>query len=375
MYWLVSLPLDEPQDRIWSRLQSKTVYESDLAQSYRFELPELRVGTLDALMVLSDDLVKVNSVVEAVVNKLRRQLYDMTAGPSSSSAEREDISVEGLAPATYLERFAWNEAKYPPRRSLKETVDTITETIQKLEDDLKVRGSEYNSQRSQLGQVSRKQTGSLAVKDLGTIVSEKDVINTENLITLFVVVPRHQKKEWLSCYEGITEYIVPRSSKEISEDTDYALFSVTLFRRVVDTFKTEARQKGFQVREYEFNAELQDMQDKSTEKLKKDVESKRGQLEQWSSTAYGEAFSAWIHICAIRLFTESILRYGLPPKFLGCLLKPNPKQSTKLRRMLGSMFGTNGTKQFYDNETSQSSGGVGDTEMFPYVSFTISIDG
>ncbi len=83
--------------------------------------------------------LQVNSVVEAVVNKLRRQLYDMTAGPSSSSAEREDISVEGLAPATYLERFAWNEAKYPPRRSLKETVDTITETIQKLEDDLKVR--------------------------------------------------------------------------------------------------------------------------------------------------------------------------------------------------------------------------------------------
>ncbi len=59
MYWLVSLPLVEAQDRIWSRLQSKTVYEADLSQSYRFELPELRVGTLDSLMVLSDDLVKV----------------------------------------------------------------------------------------------------------------------------------------------------------------------------------------------------------------------------------------------------------------------------------------------------------------------------
>jgi len=55
-----------------------------------------------------------------------------------------------------------------------------------------------------------------------------------------------------------------------------------------------------------------------------------------------QAFSAWIHICAIRLFTESILRYGLPPKFLGCLLKPNPKQTTKLRKLLGSMFGSNG---------------------------------
>jgi hypothetical protein len=82
-------------------------------------------------------MLQVNSVVEAVVNKLRRQLFDMTA--SGSTSEREDISVEGLAPASYLERFVWNEAKYPPRRSLKETVDNIMETIVKLEDDLKVK--------------------------------------------------------------------------------------------------------------------------------------------------------------------------------------------------------------------------------------------
>lgn len=42
------------------------------------------------------------------------------------------------------------------------------------------------------------------------------------------------------------------------------------------------------MREFEFNAELQDMQEKSTEKLRKDVEARRSQLEQWSSTAYGE---------------------------------------------------------------------------------------
>jgi hypothetical protein len=47
--------------------------------------------------------------------------------------------VEGVPPDTYLERFAWNEAKYPPRRPLKETVAAITETAQKLEDELKAR--------------------------------------------------------------------------------------------------------------------------------------------------------------------------------------------------------------------------------------------
>lgn len=51
-----------------------------------------------------------------------------------------------------------------------------------------------------------------------------------------------------------------------------------------------------------------------------------------------QAFSAWIHICAIRLFAESILRYGVPPQFLTALVKPNAKTTTKLRKLLASMF-------------------------------------
>lgn len=192
-----------------------------------------------------------------------------------------------------------------------------------------MRVSEFNQQRSQLAQIARKQTGSLAVRDLGALVAEKDVVSTENLVTVFVVVPRHVKKDWLASYENLTEYVVrsrslphpcsscggvrccslcflsspststwlclrcknvqipallkhmqngttdgqlqlwtlgkssaarlegfqrcnsilqvPRSSKQVQEDNDYALFSVVLFRRVVDTFKSEARNRGFQV--------------------------------------------------------------------------------------------------------------------------------
>lgn len=40
---------------------------------------------------------------------------------------------------------------------------------------------------------------------------------------------------------------VPRSSKLIFEDNDYSLYSVTLFKRVADSFKAAARSKGFQV--------------------------------------------------------------------------------------------------------------------------------
>ena len=48
------------------------------------------------------------------------------------------------------------------------------------------------------------------------------------------------------------------------------------------------------------------------------------------------------HICAIRLFVESILRYGLPPRFLAALLKPKAKAVPKLRKVLASTFGAAG---------------------------------
>ena len=40
---------------------------------------------------------------------------------------------------------------------------------------------------------------------------------------------------------------VPRSARLIQEDNEYALFSFILFRKIVDSFKSEARQKGWQV--------------------------------------------------------------------------------------------------------------------------------
>lgn len=49
------------------------------------------------------------------------------------------VTVAGQRPDQYLESFSWDAAKFPPRRALNETVSAITENVQKLEDDLKVR--------------------------------------------------------------------------------------------------------------------------------------------------------------------------------------------------------------------------------------------
>ena len=79
MHWLVSLPLTGSKDDTWNTLQQLTTYNAPLSTNHKFSIPELRVGTLDSLMVLSDDLVKVNSLLESVVNKIRRQVGAPTA--------------------------------------------------------------------------------------------------------------------------------------------------------------------------------------------------------------------------------------------------------------------------------------------------------
>lgn len=137
MYWLVSLPHGGRAEHAWSRLQEATTYTNDYSANFKFALPEsFRVGTLDSLLALSDDLAKVNAAVEGTVNKVRRQLVELQSGVAPE--DRADVWVEGQTAEGYLQRFAWNEAKYPSRRPLKEIVASIMDTVQKLDDDLKV---------------------------------------------------------------------------------------------------------------------------------------------------------------------------------------------------------------------------------------------
>ena len=55
-------------------------------------------------------------------------MFDMAAAADKA----EEVLVEGASPESYLERFAWDEAKYPPHRPLKETVAAISETVSLL---------------------------------------------------------------------------------------------------------------------------------------------------------------------------------------------------------------------------------------------------
>jgi len=379
-YWLVSLPLlNDSADATWRAVVDKcggaagsggggggetshhrhhhhrrsstaaaatTTTGTSLADLTKFSLPELRVGTLDALLGLSDDLVRVNAAVEGVTNKLRRQLLELSSSQAesgsggvgtllSSGGGGEEASpsatVDGAPPESYLERFSWDAAKHPPRRPLHETAAAIAETAAKMEGDLKARAGEVAALRSALAAANRKASGSLAVRDLAPLLAKAPrgrLVDTENLTTLAVVVPRGAEREWLSSYETLTEFVVPRSggggssaaggataaATPIAEDGDYVLHTVVLFRRVADSYRAAARAKGFQVRDVDMAALVSGAPSTSATNgdastaaasssssanatatasaaaLRSELEAKRMALERWSRAAYGESF-------------------------------------------------------------------------------------
>ncbi|KAH0689960.1 hypothetical protein KY289_017318 [Solanum tuberosum] len=371
-YWVVSLPVQQNSSTtsLWSRLQESISRHSFDTPLYRFNIPNLRVGTLDSLLALSDDLVKSNSFIEGVCSKTRRQIEELerVSGVLSSS-----LTVDGVPVDSYLTRFAWDEAKYPTMSPLKEIVDGIHSQVAKIEDDLKVRVSEYNNVRSQLNAINRKQTGSLAVRDLSNLVKPTDVVTSEHLTTLLAVVSKYSQKDWLSSYETLTTYVVPRSSKMLYEDNEYALYTVTLFNRDADNFKIKARDRGFQIRDFEHNPETQESRKQELEKLMQDQETFRSSLLQWCYTSYGEVFSSWMHFCAVRIFAESILRYGLPPSFLSVVLAPSIKSEKKVRSILESLCDSSNSNFWKADDEGGMAGFGGDTEAHPYVSFTINL--
>ncbi len=96
---------------------------------------------------------------------------------------------------------------------------------------------------------------------------------------------------------------------------------MTLFSRVADEFSNKAREKRFVVRDFKWNA------DELLNEKKAAQGAVQAEREQWTTLVrllkanFGELYSCLMHIKCIRIFVESILRYGLPPSFKPYVIK------------------------------------------------------
>uniref|UniRef100_A0A8U8AYA8 V-type proton ATPase subunit C n=1 Tax=Geospiza parvula TaxID=87175 RepID=A0A8U8AYA8_GEOPR len=62
-FWLISAPGDKTNLQAWERMNTVTS-KSNLSSNSKFHIPDLKVGTLDALVGLSDELGKLDTFAE-----------------------------------------------------------------------------------------------------------------------------------------------------------------------------------------------------------------------------------------------------------------------------------------------------------------------
>ncbi|KAJ8963413.1 hypothetical protein NQ318_018893 [Aromia moschata] len=293
------------------------------------------------------------------------------------------VSVADLP--SYLTRFQWDIAKYPIKQSLRNIADIISKQVGQIDADLKTKSSAYNNLKGSLQTLEKKQTctvsagGSLLTRNLADLVKKEHfILDSEYLQTLLVIVPKSQFHEWNSTYEKITDMIVPRSSQLITQDHEYGLFTVSLFKKVVEEFKLHAREKKFIVRDFTYNEEELAAGKNEITKLVTDKKKQFGPLVRWLKVNFSECFCAWIHVKALRVFVESVLRYGLPVNFQAILIHPNKKAMKRLREVLNQLYGHLDSSAALSGSNVDNVDipglGFGQSEYYPYVYYKINVD-
>ncbi|KAG1140186.1 hypothetical protein G6F37_009275 [Rhizopus arrhizus] len=373
-YTFISVPALGDKQNTFLTIRGKL---ADYAQTYQYIIPEFKIGTLDALVLLSDELVKYDAAFEQSVNKLTDILTSLNKGQ-----QQELLLVNEKSLDQFVSSFQWNTMKYRTDKSLQETTATLNQEVTAVDNIMKSKLNAYTQTKNALQTLQRKQTGNLSVRSLNGIVKKQHcVLNSEFLTTLIVAVPKSLYKQWNNKYETLTDMVVPRSSIKITEDDEFGLFTVTVFQRVVDEFCHKAREERFIPRDFQYDQDALQTQQRELEESELMEREQQAELLRLAKTNFGEIFASWLHLKALRVYVESVLRYGLPPDFCSVAISANPKFEKKVDEIMVAQYGRLGgvhgqaiKQQQEEDILDHDLQSVNDNNYRPYVQFELVFD-
>ncbi len=115
--------------------------------------------------------------------------------------------------------------------------------------------------------------------------------------------------------------VVPRSAVRIDADDEFTLYAVTTFKKTSAEFAHKSRELKWTPRDYKYKEGGKEEEQKEVEKVGKDERKVWNEAFRLARTAWGEAVMAWVHVLALRVFVETVLRYGLPLSFVCGLVR------------------------------------------------------
>lgn len=220
-----------------------------------------------------------------------------------------------------------------------------------IDNDTKSKHSQYKSLQTTLTNLQKKQHGNLATKSLTRIVHKDDLLrDSEMLESHLIIVPNNAKKDFLNSYETIIPpqataegrpsiaAVVPRSAKELHHDDEFTLYTVITFKHRSAEFVHKCREHKWTPRDYKYVEGGEEEESRELERTQKEERKVWGEVLRLTRTGWGEAVMIWIHVLCLRVFAETVLRYGLPLQFVSALIKTTPKLAKKAKKNLDSAY-------------------------------------
>ncbi|CAG8012281.1 unnamed protein product [Penicillium salamii] len=303
-----------------------------------FPIPEFKIGTLDALVQQADELAKLEASCQGVVAKVGDSLKNILEG---DEAQIEQMKVVNDKPVDqYLRTFQWNKVKYRADKSLAELIDLLQKEAASIDSDIRTKYNQYNQVKNTLSTLQRKQTGNLSTKSLASVIDPKSVVqNSEYIETHLVAVPAQLVKDFLQTYETVAPMVVPRSAQLVASDSEFTLYAVTAFKKHSVEFVHKCREQKWIPRDFTYVEGGKEEERKEVERVGGDERKVWGETLRLGRTAWSEAVMVWIHILVLRVFVETVLRYGLPLDFVCALVRtPNSKQADRAKQNLENKF-------------------------------------
>lgn len=380
-FWLISCASGDSQEETLNVLKDNCDALSDPAfPCQTFDVPlNLKFGSFDNLVKLVEDLGKYDNQIESVLRRVERQVLELQANAEMKIiSQRTQQSWE-----SYIRKFRWDDAKFPKSRNLQDNLQLLLGSVNRLDEEVRIKCGAFQELKTQVTNISKKDTATLGTKDLmdvlnPQITSDQDFVKTEHLITVCVVVPRGQDKDFLTSYERMESNVVPMSAKKFdcTDKDGNSLWRVILFPASLEGFRKGCREKKFIVREFTYSQEAWQEQKDKCANLEAELKKQESFLRRVCHAAFSDTFVSWMHLKAMRLFVESTLRFGVPANFCAFMVKSDKGKQKKLRLALDDVFGASnlyGSKYNQDAGADQEAG----EDYYAYVSvnFTPISDG
>lgn len=346
-YALVSLPVSafDSSDKNDAISGLSATVSSDNGTVVPFNVPDFKIGTLDALVQQADDLAKLEANAKGVVAKVSDSLRQVLNGDEERLSQYKMVNDKPTD--QYISNFSWNKIRYRSDKSLSELIDTLQKELVNVDNDVKTKFNQYNSVKTNLAALQRKQTGNLVTKSLTPIVDPAVLVqDSEYIETHLIVVPANAKKDFLKTYETISPMVVPRSSVQVAQDEEYILFAVATFKKHSHDFLQKCRENKWTPRQYKHVEGGKEEEQRELDKVTNEERKVCGEALRIGRTGWSESVMIWIHVLTLRVFVEAVLRYGLPLDYVAALVKTTNKLIPKVKTALDSQYSYLGGNAF-----------------------------